>query len=99
MRNYSTGMRARLAFGLSMGIQFDTYLVDEVTAVGDTAFKAKSAELFRDRLTHAGAIVVTHSMKQVRDLCDAGVVLHQGRLDYFENVNDAIERHREVLLS
>jgi capsular polysaccharide transport system ATP-binding protein len=93
VRSYSAGMRSRLSFGLSMGIHFDTYLVDEVTSVGDAVFKKKSSQLFRDRLQRSSAIVVTHSMKQVRDLCDAAAVLEGGRITYFDNVEDGIEQH------
>ena len=58
IRTYSSGMKARLAFGVSMGIQFDTYLVDEVTSVGDRAFRTRSAEVFKDRMAHSGAVVL-----------------------------------------
>lgn len=92
-RTYSAGMRSRLAFGISMGIAFDTYLVDEVTSVGDAAFRARSAEVFHARMKHAGALVVTHSMGQVRELCDSGAVLENGKLTYYEDLEEAIARH------
>lgn len=95
VRSYSSGMKSRLAFGISMGIEFDTYLVDEVTAVGDQSFRSKSAAVFKDRMKRASAIVVTHSIKEVRNLCDAGAVLEKGQLHYFENVEDAIALHVE----
>jgi len=97
VRSYSSGMRARLAFGASMGIRFDTYLVDEVTAVGDAAFRAKSRRVFADRMHHAGAILVSHEMRQVRDYCAAGLVLEEGRLRYFDDVEEAIAAHRAVM--
>lgn len=93
VRHYSAGMRSRLAFGVSMGIKFDTYLIDEVTAVGDRAFREKSSALLRDRLQHSNAIVVTHSLKEARRLCGAGAVLERGELTYFEDVEDAIALH------
>jgi capsular polysaccharide transport system ATP-binding protein len=93
VRTYSSGMRSRLAFGISIGIPFDTYLVDEVTSVGDAAFKLKSREVFEARMRHAGAIVVTHSTIQLRKLCQSGAVLENGRLRYFDNVEDAIALH------
>ncbi|MEH6655192.1 ABC transporter ATP-binding protein [Loktanella salsilacus] len=94
LRSYSAGMKSRLAFGISIGIPFDTYLVDEVTSVGDASFKLKSRLAFIDRMQESGAIVVTHSMKQLAKLTQAGVVLENGRLTYFENVKDAINRHQ-----
>ena len=90
VRGYSSGMRARLAFALSMGLPFDLYLVDEVTAVGDTKFRAKSAIAFKSRMENAGAIMVSHNMDQLRNLCSAGMVLRDGKLIWFDNVNDAI---------
>src|SRR5690606_20727861 len=62
VRTYSSGMRSRLAFGISMGIDFDTYLVDEITSVGDNAFRKKSEMVFSQRLETAGAVIVSHSL-------------------------------------
>lgn len=99
LRSYSAGMRSRLAFGLSMGIRFDTYLVDEVTAVGDAAFKKKSGAVFRSRMEESGAILVSHSMLQVRDLCEAGAVLEDGTLTYYEDIELAIAHHQRNMQS
>jgi capsular polysaccharide transport system ATP-binding protein len=93
VRSYSSGMRSRLAFGVSMGIHFDTYLVDEVTSVGDRAFRQRSANLFHDRMRQSSAIVVTHSLKEARNLCQSGAVIEGGELFFFDDVNDAIELH------
>jgi capsular polysaccharide transport system ATP-binding protein len=93
LRTYSSGMKSRLAFGVSMGVAFDTYLVDEVTAVGDAAFKARSDRLFKERMKNAGAVVVSHSMGQIRNLCDAAVVLEDGKLTYFDYVDEGIAQH------
>lgn len=92
-RTYSSGMRSRLAFGVSMGIPFDTYLVDEVTSVGDAAFKAKSSAVFKRRMQTAGAFVVSHSMPMVRDLCEVGVVLEGGQMYYHDDIEAAIAHH------
>lgn len=97
VRSYSSGMKSRLAFGISIGIPFDTYLVDEVTAVGDAAFKRKSRMVFQERLKHAGAVVVTHYMSQVRQICTAGAVLEDGLLTYYDDVEDAIAHHQQNL--
>ena len=95
VRSYSSGMRSRLAFGISMGLEFDTYLVDEVTSVGDQAFRARSAAIFKDRMKHASAIVVTHSLAEVRNLCNAGMIIDNGELHFYENIHDAIAQHVE----
>lgn len=93
VRSYSSGMRSRLAFGISMGIHFDTYLVDEVTSVGDSAFRRKSAAVFKARMQHASALVVTHSLLEIRNLCTAGAVLEDGQITYFDDVEAAIALH------
>lgn len=99
VRMYSSGMKSRLAFGISMGVRFDTYLIDEATATGDKGFRAKARLVFRDRVKDASAIVVTHRTREVRTFCDTGYVLHKGRVEKFDDLEDAISRHSEILLS
>jgi capsular polysaccharide transport system ATP-binding protein len=93
VRSYSSGMRGRITFGINMGLKFDTYLIDEVTAVGDAQFAEKSREVFLDRLNNAGAVFVSHSMTILRRMCTAGAVLEKGKLLYFEDLEEAIEVH------
>lgn len=93
IRSYSSGMKARLAFGMSMGIAFDWYLVDEVTAVGDTAFKKKSLAVFKHRLKDAGLLMVSHSASTIRNYCEAGLVLENGQARYFDDVKEALAFH------
>ena len=93
LRTYSSGMKSRLSFGVSMGIRFDTYLVDEVTSVGDAAFRQKSGAVFADRLRHSGAVVVSHGLKLLRRLCTAGAVLERGKLTYYDDIEEAIAHH------
>ncbi len=97
VRTYSSGMRSRLTFGASMGIRFDTYLVDEVTAVGDAAFRRKSRAVFIDRMRHSSAIMVSHSMNQLREFCNAGLVLENGQLRYFDDLEEAIAVHQALM--
>ena len=97
VRGYSSGMKARLAFGVSMGIQFDTYLVDEVTSVGDRAFRNRSAEVFKDRMAHSGAVVVTHSIPEMRNLCQAGVVLEDGHAHFYDDIEEALDVHTRTM--
>ncbi|MEM7547561.1 MAG: ABC transporter ATP-binding protein [Pseudomonadota bacterium] len=91
--SYSSGMRARLAFGVSMGVAFDYYLVDETTAVGDARFKKKCRQVFQERLVSSDVIMVSHSMGTLRDYCEAGVVLENGQMTYYEDIEEAIEAH------
>lgn len=92
-RTYSSGMRSRLAFGVSMGVRFDTYLIDEVTSVGDAAFQTRSRDMLKERTKTAGAIVVSHGMGMIRQLCTSGAVLENGHLKYFEDIEEAIALH------
>lgn len=97
LRSYSSGMRSRLAFGISMGIHFDTYLVDEITAVGDAQFRRKAASVFEQRMKQSSSLFVSHEMRTIRRFCNAGMVLENGQLEYFADVEDAIERHQEIM--
>lgn len=92
-RSYSSGMKSRLAFGISMGIPFSYYLIDEVTSVGDASFRKKCTLVLNERLKTAGAIVVSHSDSTIRTLCSAGMVLENGKLTWHDDVNDAIAEH------
>lgn len=97
VRSYSSGMRSRLAFGTSMGIRFDIYLVDEVTAVGDQQFRRKSRQVFRERMVDASAILVTHNMPEVREFCDEGLVLEDGKITHFTDLDEAIAYHKLLM--
>lgn len=92
-RGYSSGMRSRLAFGLSVALPFDTYLIDEVTSVGDASFKEKSMAYLKARMDTAGAIMVSHSTPMIRRICDAAAVLENGRLTYFDDIDEALAQH------
>jgi len=96
-RTYSAGMRARLAFGLSMGIKFDTYLIDEVTSVGDASFRARSSVLMRDRIGESAAIIVSHSMPLMRQLCDRGIVMVNGYAQWYDDLEEAITTHEAAM--
>jgi capsular polysaccharide transport system ATP-binding protein len=89
VKTYSSGMRARLAFGLSMAIEFDAYLVDEVTAVGDSNFQAKCRKAFEERSGRSSVIIVSHQMTTVRDYCQRCAVLVGGKLLCFDSVEAA----------
>lgn len=89
IRTYSSGMKARLAFGLSMAIDFDYYLVDEVTAVGDRAFQQRSRSAFEERSERASVIIVSHNMKTIRSYCKKAAVLQRGRLRLFDTLEEA----------
>jgi capsular polysaccharide transport system ATP-binding protein len=93
IRTYSSGMRSRLAFGVSIGIKFDTYLIDEVTSVGDANFREKSKRYLNERLETSGALVVSHSMSLIREICTSAAVLENGKLTYFDDLKEGIACH------
>ena len=93
---YSSGMIARLAFGLSIAIDFECYLIDEVTAVGDARFAQRCKTEFERRKKTADIIMVSHSMETIRDYCDRGAVLVGGCLHIFQDVNNAIELYKKL---
>ena len=97
-RTYSAGMKARLAFAVSMGIDFDTYLIDEVTSVGDAAFRAKSEFVLEDRIRERAAIVVSHNLPLLQRMCSAAVVIERGHAMWFDDVGAAIAAHRAALV-
>jgi capsular polysaccharide transport system ATP-binding protein len=89
VKNYSAGMRARLAFAISMVVEFDCFLIDEVVAVGDSRFHEKCrVELFEKRKDRA-MLIVSHSQGYIRDHCQRAAVLVKGRLTAFDNVDEA----------
>jgi capsular polysaccharide transport system ATP-binding protein len=97
VNTYSAGMRARLAFGACLAIQFDVYLIDEVTEVGDEAFRRKCAVAFRDRMRCSDIILVTHNSHTIRQYCDYGAILADGHLHFHQDLTSAFRAYREML--
>jgi capsular polysaccharide transport system ATP-binding protein len=90
---YSSGMRARLAFGVSMAIDFDVYLVDEVTAVGDQRFQNRCREMLTERFKHSDVIMISHGVATLKEYCQYGAVLHRGRLHFYDSIDLASAAH------
>ena len=95
VKTYSSGMRSRLNFGLSLAFDFDVYLSDEATAVGDRSFREKATKAFRDRTGKASIVMVSHSESILKDLCQAGIFLDKGRAIWFDDINDAISHYHK----
>jgi capsular polysaccharide transport system ATP-binding protein len=93
VRSYSAGMRARLAFAISMLIEFDCFLIDEVVAVGDARFHEKChAELFEKRADRA-MIIVSHDPGYIREHCNLAAVLSGGHLNRYDSVDEAFQAY------
>lgn len=95
VKTYSSGMRSRLQFALSLAFEFDVYISDEVTAAGDAAFRKKAAAAFKDRADHAGIVMVSHSESTLKQFCTAGILLEKGQAHWFDDINDALRAYQE----
>jgi capsular polysaccharide transport system ATP-binding protein len=91
VKHYSSGMRARLAFGLSLAIEFDCYLIDELVAVGDARFQRKcQEELFQHRSNRA-FLMASHNVDLVASYCDTALIIESGRAKMFNDVAEAVD--------
>ena len=98
IKMYSSGMKSRLSFGLSLAFDFDYLIIDETLSVGDQNFKEKAKNALMKKIEHSHILLVSHSMSDLKKLCDSGVVLHEGELHYFEKIDDAIKFYHELNL-
>lgn len=91
--SYSAGMMARLAFGISLAIDFDCYLVDEVTAAGDDRFRQRCEEALHHRRQTGTLIMISHDPGTLRAYCERGAVLQNGRLEFYDTIDEAVAVH------
>jgi capsular polysaccharide transport system ATP-binding protein len=95
---YSSGMRSRLQFGLSLAFDFDVYISDEVTAAGDASFRKKTAAAFKDMADRAGLIMVAHDEGTLRQFCQAGIWITEGKAHWFDQIEDALKAYKDSFL-
>ncbi len=96
INTYSSGMRSRLGFGLSMAFKFDYYIVDEVTAVGDARFKEKCAQLFKERHKESSFLMVSHSLNSLKEFCDVAIVFKDDNaVGFYEDVQSGIDAYKK----
>jgi len=93
IKTYSSGMRSRVAFGLSMAFDFDYYLIDEVMSVGDAQFKRKCAEVFKEKLQKSNVVLVSHSMPEIEKLCDIVLLVRDGGIQVYDDVAEGIKAY------
>lgn len=94
MKSYSSGMRSRIGFGLSMAFNFDYYLLDEVGAVGDASFRKKSQKLLDELKENSNIIMVSHDLQDLTRNCDVAFLVREGQAEYFDNVEEAVEVYK-----
>lgn len=97
IRTYSSGMRSRLQFAMSLAFDFDVYISDEVTAAGDAAFRKKAVAAFRNLADRAGLIMTAHSEGTLKDFCQAGIWLNEGKAYWFNSIDDAFKAYKDSL--
>lgn len=95
-KTYSSGMKGRVAFGLSLAFDFDYYLVDEAMSVGDVHFKTKASDAFKAKVGQANILLVTHGMTQVRTMCDLVLVLDKGQATLYDDVEEGIKVYQNL---
>lgn len=96
IKNYSSGMRSRLAFALSMAIDFEVYLVDEIMGVGDQGFQKKCHDAFSAKRETSSVIMVSHSMNTIKDYSDIAILLTGEKLEIHEDVDHAVEIYNQL---
>ncbi len=95
VKTYSTGMRSRLQFAMSLAFDFDVYISDEVTAAGDAAFRKKALAAFKELADRSGLIMVSHDEGTLKNFCAAGIWIHDGQAVWFDRIDDALKAYRE----
>jgi len=96
IKTYSAGMKSRLSFGLSLSFDFDYLLIDETLSVGDARFRKKSKEALMKKIETCNVLLVSHDMGTLRDICDVGIVVNNGKMRYFDNINSAIKEYETI---
>jgi capsular polysaccharide transport system ATP-binding protein len=94
MKSYSSGMRSRIGFGLSMAFNFDYYLLDEVGAVGDASFRKKSQNLLNELKENSNIIMVSHDLNDLKRNCDVAFLVRDGKAEYFDDIDHALEVYK-----
>ncbi|MBU2977828.1 ABC transporter ATP-binding protein [Alteromonas sp. C1M14] len=93
VQTYSSGMRAKLVFACCINIDFDIYLIDEATSVGDPTFRRKARAELKKKNETAGMIMVSHELDQIREFCTSAILIDEGKLHYFEDLEEGISAY------
>lgn len=95
VKTYSSGMKARLQFALSLAFDFDVYISDEITSVGDMAFRRKAKQAFADLVGRSSLVMVAHGEATLREFCEAGIWLNDGKAYWFDQIDDALKAYND----
>lgn len=97
VRNYSSGMRSRLNFAMSLAFDFDVYISDEVTAAGDARMKQKTVDAFKQIANHSGLLMAAHSESTLKQFCQSGILLKDGQAYWFDEIGDALYAYNDTI--
>jgi capsular polysaccharide transport system ATP-binding protein len=95
LATYSTGMRSRLQFALSLAFNFDVYISDEITAAGDANFKEKARNAFRTIVSQSSVIMVSHDERALKEFCQSGILIQDGQAYWFDHLDDALRAYTD----
>ena len=97
VKTYSSGMRARVSFALSLAINFNVYLLDEVTATGDFAFKKKCKAAIQSLYKKSSFIIATHDLATLKQYCQRALLIHNRSIIDYSDVEEALRHHKRLL--
>ncbi len=99
VQTYSSGMRSRLQFAMSLAFNFEVYISDEVTAAGDAKFRKKAAEAFKNKADHASVIMVSHDEVTLKQFCQSAIWINNGQAHWFDDLEDGLKAYKDNLLA
>jgi capsular polysaccharide transport system ATP-binding protein len=97
VETYSSGMRSRLQFALSLAFDFEVFISDEITAAGDAKFRKKAADAFRSMVDQASVIMVSHDESTLRQFCQSGILIRDGLAYWFDDLDEALKVYKSKL--
>jgi capsular polysaccharide transport system ATP-binding protein len=97
VRNYSSGMKSRLNFAMSLAFDFEVYISDEVTAAGDARMRQKAADAFKDLANRSGLLMAAHSESTLKQFCQSGIFLKDGLAHWFDDIDDALKAYKDSI--
>lgn len=97
VQTYSSGMRSRLQFAISLAFDFDVYISDEVTGAGDASFRKKAADAFKNLADKSSIIMVSHDPGTLRQFCQSGIFLHNGTAIWHDKLEDALKAYEDTI--
>lgn len=96
LKTYSSGMKSKFSFAVSMAFDFDYYLIDELTSVGDKRFKEKCQQVFDDKKNRANFLFVSHNLNELKRQCDMGIYIKDGKIHVHNSIDEAIAAYNAM---